>query len=187
MKKIINNQEKILKLKKSKFITYTKKVLTEKDALNFLKEIKEKYQDATHVCYAYIIDNHQKYSDDGEPSNTAGKPMFDILTKNNLNYVISIVIRYFGGIKLGSNGLIRAYSSCVKETINENVKEIEYGYKIIIREDYQKEKIINYLLKNSTIIKKNYQEEIYIEAIIKKEVLDTLTNINFQVVSEIIL
>lgn len=187
MKTLINNQEKTFIIKKSKFITYTKKVMTEIDAISFLNDIKDEYKDATHVCYAYIIDNHQKYSDDGEPSSTAGKPMFDILEKNNLNYVISIVIRYFGGIKLGSNGLIRAYSSCVKETINNNIKELEYGYKIIIEEDYSKEKLISYLLKNNTIIKKDYTSKIYLEAIIKKELLIELNNINYKIIDEVIL
>lgn len=186
MKTLINNLEKTFIIKKSKFITYTKKVMNENEAMLFLNEIKEKYKDATHICYAYIIDNHKKYSDDKEPSNTAGKPMFDILEKNNLNYIISIVIRYFGGIKLGSNGLIRAYSSCVKETINNNMKDIEYGYKIIINEDYSKEKLINYLLKDSKIIKKDYTNQIYLEVIIKKEILDALSNITFQIIDEVI-
>lgn len=186
MKTLINNQEKTLTIKKSKFITYTKKITKEDEAHNLLKEIRTKYKDATHICYAYIIDNYKKYSDDGEPSNTAGKPMLDILEKNNLNYIISIVIRYFGGIKLGSNGLIRAYSSCVKETINENIKEIEYGYKIIIKEDYSKEKMINYLLKDSIIIKKDYTNQIYLEVIIKKETLETISNISYEIIDEII-
>lgn len=186
MKTLINYQEKIFVIKKSKFITFTKKVMTEEEAITFLNEIQKKYKDATHVCYAYIIDNKRRYSDDGEPSSTAGKPMFEILEKNQLNYVISIVVRYFGGIKLGSNGLIRAYSSCVKETINNNIKELEYGYKIIINEDYSKEKIINYLLKDSEVIKKEYNENIFIEAIIKKETLDTLSNISYKIIDEVI-
>lgn len=187
MKTLINDQEKVFTIKKSKFITFTKRIMNETEANILLEELRNKYSDATHICYAYIIDNKKKYSDDGEPSSTAGKPMIDVLEKNNLNFIISVVIRYFGGIKLGSNGLIRAYSLCVKETINNNIKEIEYGYRIKIIEDYSKDKIINYLLKDSEIIKKDYTNNINIEAIIKKEILDNLSNISFQIIDEVII
>lgn len=187
MKTLINDIEKTIIIQKSKFITYTKKVFTENDAKKILEELRNKYSDATHVCYAYIIDNQKKYSDDGEPASTAGKPILEVLEKNNLNYVISVVIRYFGGIKLGSNGLIRAYSNSCKETLFDNIKDISYGYKIIIEEDYTKEKIISYLLKDSIILKKDYTNKIYIKAIIKKEILDSLSNISFTIIEEVIL
>jgi len=185
MKILIKDIEKTIIIQKSKFITYTKKVKNQEEAKEYLDKIRNKYQDATHICYAYIIDNQKKYSDDKEPSNTAGKPMFDILEKNNLNYIISIVVRYFGGVKLGSNGLIRAYSNCVKETLINNIKEIEQGYRIIIEEDYQNEKLLNYILKDSLILKKEYNNKIYLEVIIKKEILEKLTNISFKIIEEI--
>ena len=187
MKTIINNIKTTTIIKKSKFITYTYKVLNIEEALDILNKIKQEYKDSTHICYAYIIDQNIKYTDDNEPSNTAGKPMYDILYKNNLNYVLSIVIRYFGGIKLGSNGLIRAYSSCVKETLTNNIKDIEIGYKIIIDEDYQNEKTINYLLKDSIILKKDYTTKVYIEAIIKKDKLESLSNINYRIIEELVI
>lgn len=187
MKTIINNVQKTIIIKKSKFITYTYKVFNLEDVTEILNKIKNDYSDATHICYAYIINQDRKYTDDKEPSNTAGKPMFDVLLKNDLNYVLTVVIRYFGGIKLGSNGLIRAYSSSVKETLNDNTKNIEIGYKIIIDESYQNEKIINYLLKDSIIIKKDYTNKVYIEAIIKKDKLESLSNINYQIIEEVII
>lgn len=187
MKILIKDTKKTIIIQKSKFITYTKKVYNEKEAKIILEEIRNRYSDATHVCFAYIIDNQKRYSDDGEPSSTAGKPILEVLEKNNLNYIICIVIRYFGGIKLGSNGLVRAYSTACKETLIDNTKDIEYGYKIIIEEDYSKEKIISYLLKDSIIIKKDYTNKIYLEAIIKKEILDSLSNISFKIIEEIII
>lgn len=187
MQTIIEDKIETLIIKKSKFITYLKKCVTLDDAKSFLSKIKEEYSDATHVCYAYIIDNNKKYSDDNEPSNTAGKPMFEILEKNNLNYILAIVVRYFGGIKLGSNGLIRAYRESVSLTLQNNLKKLEYGYQIVIDEEYEKSELINYLLKDAIIIQKKYTDRIHIEAIIKKEILENLSNINFQIIKEILL
>lgn len=187
MKTIINEKNEIQIIKKSKFISYIKKVYNTSDANNYLEEIKNIHNDATHVCYAYIIDNQIKFNDDGEPNSTAGLPILEVLRKNDLNYVLAIVVRYFGGIKLGSNGLIRAYSNSTKSLIDDNMKDIEIGYYIIIEEDYSKNDLINYLLKNSTIVKKDYSNKIYLEVIITKDVLEKLGNINFSIKEEVFL
>lgn len=99
--------------KKSKFISYTKPVLVEEEAIQFLNGIRKKHYDATHNCYAYILGDTggiQRSSDDGEPSGTAGIPILEVLRKENLTNTIIIVTRYFGGIMLGAGGLIRAYT-----------------------------------------------------------------------------
>ncbi len=187
MKIIIEEKENKIIIEKSKFIGIIKKVLKKEDITYYLELYKEKYPDATHICYAYIQDNNKKFSDDNEPANTAGKPILDVLEKNNLNYTLAIVIRYFGGIKLGSNGLIRAYSNTINELLKDNTKEIEYGYLIRIIDSYNKSNELDYLLKNSNIIKKDYQDKIEITVIVTRDTLDKLVNINYQVIEERIL
>ena len=100
--------------KKSRFIATVVPVNTEEEALEFVEKTRKKYWDARHNCFAYIIGERgqlQRCSDDGEPNGTAGKPMLDVLLGNELRNVAVVVTRYFGGILLGSGGLVRAYSS----------------------------------------------------------------------------
>nr|WP_222619061.1 MULTISPECIES: YigZ family protein [Ornithinibacillus] len=107
-------------IQKSRFIGTIKRVETEEEAQSFIQEMKKKYHDATHNCSAYIIGEHdhiQKANDDGEPSGTAGVPMLEVLKKQNLKDTAVVVTRYFGGIKLGAGGLIRAYGSSTSEAI----------------------------------------------------------------------
>lgn len=115
-----NSQNEII-IKKSKFINFLFIIEDEKDINKFLEQIKNHYKDATHYCYAYIL-NEKKYAfDDNEPTGTAGMPILKVLENNNLNYVLAITARYFGGIKLGSGGLIRAYA----KSVNENLKKVK--------------------------------------------------------------
>lgn len=102
--------------KKSKFIGYVKPVKTQDDAVEFINKIKSKHWDATHNVYAYVLrdNNIQRYSDDGEPSGTAGVPVLDVLLKENLADVCVVATRYFGGTLLGAGGLVRAYSHTSK-------------------------------------------------------------------------
>lgn len=106
--------------KKSKFIGYTKPIISEKDALDFINEIKTKNWNARHNVFAYVVreNNASKYSDDGEPHGTAGLPMLDVIKKNNLKNIVVVVTRYFGGILLGTGGLVRAYSQVASMAIN---------------------------------------------------------------------
>jgi uncharacterized protein, YigZ family len=109
-------------IEKSRFLCTLKKVDNEIEAQTHIKALKKQYWDATHNCSAYIIGEnmeYQKSSDDGEPSGTAGIPMLEILRKKGLHNVLAIVTRYFGGIKLGAGGLIRAYGKSVSETIQQ--------------------------------------------------------------------
>ena len=107
-------------IEKSRFICTLKKVDGEDEAKAFVQEVKQKYPDATHNCYAYIADQggfYVKFSDDGEPQGTAGLPMLETLKTKNLKKVAVVVTRYFGGIKLGTGGLARAYSGCVNDAV----------------------------------------------------------------------
>ncbi|CAH2212583.1 YigZ family protein [Tepidibacter aestuarii] len=104
-------------IEKSRFIGYAKPVKTEEEALEFINEIKKKHKDATHNVWAYTIGMNmdiQRYSDDGEPSGTAGIPSLEVIKKEDLRNVAVVVTRYFGGIKLGAGGLVRAYTKGAK-------------------------------------------------------------------------
>ena len=151
---------------KSRFICYLNRAFNEEEARNYLSRIKKLHPQATHHCYAYITNNNmvERFSDDGEPSGTAAKPMLDVLHKNNLEDVIVIVVRYFGGIKLGAGGLIRAYSNSVSNTLCEatlvtptqiNLYQLKFGYEYI--------NSINYLLNETKILKKDYEVFVYYE------------------------
>lgn len=105
-------------IEKSRFICYINRATTEEEAVQFIQKIKKKHWDATHNCSAYIIGEHdqiQKANDDGEPSGTAGIPMLEVLKKKGLKDTVAVVTRYFGGIKLGAGGLVRAYGKAVSE------------------------------------------------------------------------
>ncbi|AAU25238.1 MULTISPECIES: YigZ family protein [Bacillus] len=108
-------------IEKSRFICHLSRVSTEEEAQNFINHIKKQHWNATHNCSAYVIgenDQIQKANDDGEPSGTAGVPMLEVLKKRNLKDTCAVVTRYFGGIKLGAGGLIRAYGKSVSEGLN---------------------------------------------------------------------
>lgn len=112
---IAGSAEAEIIIKKSRFIGQVCSAATEEEAVAFVAEIKKKHREATHNCHAWIIDPlNQRSSDDGEPSGTAGKPMLEVLRKENLERVVVVVTRYFGGIMLGSGGLVRAYGQATK-------------------------------------------------------------------------
>lgn len=116
-----NAGEHEIVIEKSKFVAHIRRATTEEEAQAFIQEIKKKHWDATHNCSAYLIGEHnqiQKANDDGEPSGTAGVPMLEVLKKRDLKDTVVVVTRYFGGIKLGAGGLIRAYGKSVSEGLN---------------------------------------------------------------------
>ena len=125
---IKDNIQNELVVKKSKFICNLIKVKTQEEAENMIKKMKKKYYDARHNCVAYrVMENEQiveKSSDDGEPSGTAGGPMLNILKKNNLCNILVVVTRYFGGILLGTGGLVRAYSDVTLQAI-DSIEKVE--------------------------------------------------------------
>ena len=135
-------------IKNSKFISYIYKVNNLNDIEIIINDIKNNYKDATHICYAYKIDNLIKTYDDNEPTGTAGLPILEVINKNNLNYTIIIVVRYFGGIKLGAGGLLRAYSKGASNVVKLcNLKKLIKGFDITITFGYDNLKNIDYLLK----------------------------------------
>ena len=108
-------------IEKSRFITVTRHICGDEEAKAFIAEVSKKYSDATHNCYAYVADrlgNLLRFSDNGEPQGTAGMPMLEVLRARKLCEAVAVVTRYFGGVKLGAGGLVRAYSGCVAENLN---------------------------------------------------------------------
>ncbi len=164
---ILENSTFELVEKKSKFIANLIYVESKEEAENIIKEYKKKYYDARHNCYAYRVLNqdeiYEKSSDDGEPSGTAGAPMLNLLQKNDLCNVIIIVTRYFGGILLGTGGLVRAYSGATVGAIDNCKKaKIEPGTEFQIELDYPNYQSLQYYCNKNNIIIKNseYNENI---------------------------
>ena len=156
--------------KKSKFIANLFYIESVKEAEEIINKIKKKYFDARHNCIAYrVLEKDrliEKSSDDGEPSGTAGAPMLSILQKNNLKNVLVIVTRYFGGILLGTGGLVRAYSNSLLQAI-EISKKVEkcYGQELKVVLDYNEFENFKYYCKNNKI---NIVENQYLENIVCK-------------------
>lgn len=178
MYSIKNNIENTIDIKKSRFITKLFKVNNLNEIDSILKELNKKYSDATHICYAYILPNTEKCSDNGEPSGTAGLPILNILKKNNLCNILSIVIRYFGGIKLGAGGLVRAYSNSVNDTLKlTEIVELNEGVIVEIEFSYDQVKTIDYVLKSKDIIKKEYNDNIVYTFYLTKEEVNFIKEI----------
>lgn len=140
-------------IEKSRFICYMKHVKSEQEYKQYLLEIKKKHYDATHVCSAFVCNNIQRSNDDGEPAGTAGAPILNVLIKNNLNETCALVVRYFGGIKLGASGLIRAYGNSVKNALESAIllEDIEYSeYKLTL--NYETANKLDYYLRNNTLL-----------------------------------
>ena len=183
--------------KKSKFIVNLIKVKNKEEAENEINKIKKAYHDARHNCIAYrVVENGQiieKSSDDGEPSGTAGGPMLNILQKNNLCNLVIVVTRYFGGILLGTGGLVRAYSEATQQAIEKSTKVIKViGREMIIELDYSNLEKFKYYCKNNNInIKKidymgNIILKIEMEESVKEKIIDDIKNkkLNIQNFSE---
>ncbi|MCG4564729.1 YigZ family protein [Anaerosalibacter bizertensis] len=144
-------------IKKSRFIGYAMPVETEDEAIKFIEEIKTKHRDATHNVYAYVLgedNNIQRYSDDGEPSGTAGIPALEVIKKEDLRNVAVVVTRYFGGKKLGTGGLIRAYTKGAKIGLEAGVIIDKILFrKVKVRIDYTLYGMVeNYLINKGIYI-----------------------------------
>lgn len=165
--------------KKSKFIGYAKPVKTQEDALEFISKIKSKHWDATHNVYAYVLreNNIQRYSDDGEPSGTAGVPVLDVMLKESLVDVCVVVTRYFGGTLLGAGGLVRAYSHTSKIALEAaeiitmaqcSVMSAEVDYSFYDR--------LNILLSDfsAVILNTSFSDKVCVEFSVKENIVDLL-------------
>lgn len=184
LKTIKQNTSAVIIQKKSKFIANLFYVQAQEEIEEILKEIKRKYHDARHHCYAYSIMTEtgriNRMSDDGEPNGTAGMPMLNILLKQEMINVLVVVTRYFGGILLGTGGLVRAYSDATIEAIKkaELVTE-QRGYEVEITIAYQDlEKFQYYCQKNGISIEKiEYEEKVKCKIEITKEEKDRIIEI----------
>lgn len=171
-------------IKKSKFITLLYPISSLEEVDSILQQVKISYKDATHCCFAYNFKNIQKFSDDGEPSGTAGLPIMEVLNKKELNNILCIVVRYFGGIKLGAGGLVRAYSKAVRDAIIQNeIIELVEGYLIKLETTYEEQKQLDYLFSNQ-IIKKEFNEKVFYYLEIKKEDMNLLQNYHYEILDE---
>lgn len=170
--------------KKSRFIATVHPVKNEDEAIAFIESTKKKYWNATHNCSAYVIGDQfqiQRYSDDGEPSGTAGKPMLDVLLGEQIHDVAVVVTRYFGGTLLGMGGLVRAYSLSAKEGIlASKIITKTYGQKMQIQTDYTGLGKIQYILgqKGITILNSIYTDKVELEVLLSQdEIKQTMAEI----------
>lgn len=167
--------------KKSRFIGYASPVKTEEAAIDFLNGIRKKHSDATHNVYAYLLreGNITRYSDDGEPSGTAGLPVLDIIRKNNFEDAVIVVTRYFGGTLLGTGGLVRAYSAAAKAAAEAarivtykafSEFELKCGYA-----DYEK---VRFELENFGVLidHTDFSDEVSLKLAVKEEMYEIFVN-----------
>lgn len=164
--------------KKSRFIAHLYSVDTEAEALGYIEKIKKKYWDARHNCYAFVIGEHmeiQRFSDDGEPQGTAGKPILDVLLGENVHNTLIIVTRYFGGTLLGTGGLVRAYTKASREGLaNSIIIEKKSGFVLEICTDYNGVGKIQYLLGQNgiDILNSEYGQDVRMELLVPDDMLD---------------
>ena len=182
--------------KKSTFITRLVRVTSEEEAREFIQKMKKKHYDATHVCSCYVVgDNNEitRANDDGEPSGTAGAPMLDVLVKNEIKNVCATVIRYFGGTKLGTGGLVRAYGGGVINALkNATLVERKDALEIRLELDYSLNGKIEYEIEKTNFIVNNleYTDKIIYTIYVMEEDYDSfqswianLTNGQFKILS----
>lgn len=172
-------------IKNSRFITLLISCYDDTDINKIFEEVKIKYPKATHYCYAYITKSFKKSSDDGEPGGTAGMPMLNVLDKEGMINTLAITIRYFGGIKLGAGGLVRAYSKSVRDAIiNSETVDIEEGYLVEIKINYDEQKNLDYLLKEFNIVSRDYLDIVTYNVLIPKNKIDILNNYKYEILKE---
>ena len=166
--------------KKSRFIATIRPVDSEEEALSFIAEMRKKYWDATHNCTAFVIgENHEQMrcNDDGEPSQTAGRPMLDVLLGEDVHNCCAVVTRYFGGTLLGTGGLVRAYSAAVKEGLrNCQILEKQLARKLTVETDYTGLGKIQYILGEEKIstLDSQYADKVSLTLLVPVDQLDPL-------------
>lgn len=158
-----NVQDELI-INKSRFLTYVYKINSVECVMDNLNNLKKIHKDANHYCYAYSLKNIKKASDDGEPLHTAGLPILNVIENKKLDNVLVVVVRYFGGIKLGAGGLVRAYTSATKNAlIKAEITTIKEIKKVRITFDYNNVNNVNYLLKDNKITYKEYDDNVIYE------------------------
>lgn len=158
--------------KKSRFIATVRLVESEEEALTFIEEMKKKYWDASHNCFVYSVGMNREYtrcSDDGEPSGTAGRPMLDVILGEDIYNVAVVVTRYFGGVLLGTGGLVRAYSKAVQEGLAQScIIEKKYGISLEVQTDYTGIGKIQYLAgeRKLPILDSEYTDKVVLKLLV---------------------
>lgn len=169
-------------INKSRFIGYAKPIKSEEEALEFIDDIKKKHRDATHNVYAYVVGDQniiQRFSDDGEPSGTAGLPVLEVINKEKLSNIVILVTRYFGGIKLGTGGLIRAYTKGARIGLEAGIiidRVVHLELELIV--DYSLLGLVeNFIQRNKFYIKNiEYLEKVSINLYIEKDISKDFIN-----------
>ena len=172
-----------LEEKKSRFIANTLPISSQEEAIEFIEKIKKQYWNARHNCFAYVLgDRHeiQRFSDDGEPGGTAGKPMLDVLLGEDIHNMVVVVTRYFGGTLLGTGGLVRAYSGAAKEGLAGSViLEKQQGRQLLLQTSYSDLGKVQYLLMNNNIpiLSEDYGADVCFEALVPLEMEKNITEL----------
>lgn len=166
IKKMIKTE---INIQKSRFITILSPIFHEEEFKRLLERVKTEYPDASHYCYAYLCYPKKRCSDDGEPSGTAGVPILNVLEKQQLEFICCIVVRYFGGTKLGTGGLVRAYTESVKLALKQSeIATMIPAFCVRSSFSYDNQKRIKYLLQSAIIEEEKYQETVEYQYLIPK-------------------
>lgn len=174
-----------MEVKNSKFITLLFSVHNESEIKSILEKVRLRYPKATHYCYCYRLIDKQKANDDGEPSGTAGVPMLHILEQEDFVFALAVVVRYFGGIKLGSGGLIRAYSKAVREAVYcAKTVELVEGYRVRLCFSYDNQRQIDYLVRDFLVVDKSFKENITYILLIPKDSISILDSYHYDIIKE---
>lgn len=177
MRTILDKYEALLEIERSSFYSFLFPINSEDDARKIIDEIRKKHPKARHCCYAYKVGIFQKSSDDGEPKGTAGRPLMDVILKNKLDNTLLIVVRYFGGIKLGAGRLLRTYVDAAVLAINKakiyTVHEA-YAYRLTLSHSHY-DLLLRHLRNNDVDIDETYfEEEIIMDVSCLNEIEDLL-------------
>ena len=185
MKTLKSNSCNEIIIKNSRFITLLYKLYDVESVNDYINEVKANYPKATHYCYAYITDNARRSSDDGEPGGTAGAPMLNVLDKEEIINVLALTVRYFGGIKLGAGGLVRAYSKSVRDAIIESdFVDVVRGYRIKVIISYDMQKNLDYLLKDYVIVNKSFNDKVVYTILLPIDKLSILGGYTYEILNE---
>ena len=183
MKSILNSSQFDIEINKSKFISFAYPVSSEKEVATILADIKSNHPKATHICYGYVLKQTEKFSDDGEPSYTAGKPILDTIKKQMLTNVLVVVVRNFGGVKLGAGGLVHAYTKSASGVLNlcKIASVSNYlVYNLIISYQEYESKFKNFANSNNIkILSSEFLDNVNLMIAVNQEsaeIIDTLKN-----------
>lgn len=179
MKSITKEQIVELEVKKSRFICHIKNVQNEDEAKRYVLALKQIHPSASHHCYAYRVGSVERANDDGEPSQTAGMPILNVLKHNQMVDTIAVVVRYFGGVKLGAGGLVRAYTESVVNCLSAaTIADLIAGYRVEIKAGYSDIDKVNYILAqaNVTEIAIGYEQKVTFEFDVQQDVFEDVSN-----------